>query len=56
MKTSCVPDTFLNCRTAVVNNKVFPSWVLHFSVKRQTVNKQRKYHIVVSTGQRIKLG
>ena len=43
LKTSWVPDTFLNCRAAVISNKVWSSQVLCFTVKRQTAN--RKYQI-----------
>ena len=40
-KTSCVPDIFLNCRAAVMSNKVWSSQVLCFTVKRQQTENIR---------------
>ena len=52
LKTSCVPDTFLNCRAAVMSTSLVLTGLMFYCEK--TAN--RKYQIVVSTVQRIKLG
>lgn len=52
IETSCVPDTFLNCRAAVMSTSLVLTGLMFYCEK--TAN--RKYQIVVSTVQRIKLG